>query len=296
MSKQMHNIEELLLDYLDGNLDKNKLAFVERYLANNPQMAEDLAGLKEIILVPNADIIYKNKEQLKKTKVFRLPLYTKYAAAAGGAILIGLFLWMSIDKNPLKENYVAKLAPKIETIKQSNTIESNTANITTAIKSSEKLNSKTVVKQSYRETDIAIKQITPKKYKKRIIEPGEEEQQIAFENKETVNQTPVIIKEDILATLQTIQLTEINTNSFWSTPVIINQSKMILITEPKSLRSRFEALIPNELAKVEARVKSTIKEVGSDNMKEKIKSAFQFNKLKEALVPSTVQETITSIQ
>jgi len=292
----MHNIEELLLDYLDGNLDKNKLAFVERYLANNPQMAEDLAGLKEIILVPNADIIYKNKEQLKKTKVFRLPLYTKYAAAAGGAILIGLFLWMSIDKNPLKENYVAKLAPKIETIKQSNTIESNTANITTAIKSSEKLNSKTVVKQSYRETDIAIKQITPKKYKKRIIEPGEEEQQIAFENKETVNQTPVIIKEDILATLQTIQLTEINTNSFWSTPVIINQSKMILITEPKSLRSRFEALIPNELAKVEARVKSTIKEVGSDNMKEKIKSAFQFNKLKEALVPSTVQETITSIQ
>ncbi len=302
MSKQTHNIEELLLDYLDGTLDKNKQAFVERYLANNPQIAEELAGLKDITLVPNEEIIYGNKDNLKKTKVFRLPLYTKYAAAASGALLIGLFLWFSIDNNPVKLKYANNITPKLETLKPENIIKKessyNVAIISPGVVSHK---TKSLIKHRAASNNNIANVPSIKKYRKRVAEPGEEEQQMAAVEQIKVNQAvllqnTVLNKEDILASLEAIPQKEIESNSLWQTPIIVNESRMMLVTEPRTLRSRFEALLPNELAKVEARVKNTIKEVGTDNIKDKIKSAFHFNSLKEALVPSSVQETITSIQ
>ena len=55
--------------------------------------------------------------------------------------------------------------------------------------------------------------------------------------------------------------------------------------------------MPFEIAKMKANILSKLKEVNTDNVKEKFKHAFQFQKLKEALVPSSVQqEDLTSIQ
>lgn len=294
----MHNIEELLLDYLDGNLDKNKQAFVERYLANNPKIAEELAGLNEIILVPNEEIVYGNKDSLKKTKVFRLPLYTKYAVAAGGALLIGLFLWFFIENNSQKEHFASNISPKLENIKSENTTQLSS---TKAVNELNQHNVKTHNIIPGRNkistiTDNTNSVATVKRYKHRTAEPGIEEQLMASLNPVDISSNTNLKQEIILASLETKFQTEVITNSLWKTPVIVNESRMMLVTEPKTFRTRFEELIPNELAKVEARVKNTFREVDTENIKDKIKTAFQFNKLKEALVPSSVQETITSIQ
>lgn len=298
MSKQMHNIEELLLDYLDGNLDKNKQAFVERYLANNPKVAEELAGLNEITLVPNEEIVYGNKDSLKKTKVFRLPLYTRYAVAAGGALLIGLFLWFSIENNSHKEHFASNISPKQETLKSENKIQLSSTKDVNELNQHNIKTQNIIHSRKTRSTiiDNSNNVATVKRYKNRTAEPGVEEQQMASLNSVDINTNTNFKQEIILASLETKYQTEIVTNSLWRTPVIVNESKMMLVTEPKTFRTRFEELIPNELAKVEARVKNTFKEVDTENIKDKIKTAFQFNKLKEALVPSSVQETITSIQ
>ncbi|GAB4296832.1 MAG: hypothetical protein Kow0068_21190 [Marinilabiliales bacterium] len=70
MKIDLTNYEEFLLDYLDGNLDKNQEYMLLAFLANHPEIEEEFLELKEnyVTLNTEANLFYQNKDNLKKDK------------------------------------------------------------------------------------------------------------------------------------------------------------------------------------------------------------------------------------
>ena len=111
-------MEELLVDYLDGTLNDSKKALVERYLLQNPDMAESISAFNEIRLAPDENLVYENKASLKRLHIRNFPFILKYAVAAGGALLIGLALWLNsgniASDSPVVAHTVHQAQPSVQ--------------------------------------------------------------------------------------------------------------------------------------------------------------------------------------
>ncbi len=59
------NYESFVIDYLDGTLSAIQSSYFVEFLENNPDIAEEIAGLNETVIQPD-NISYKSKDQLKK--------------------------------------------------------------------------------------------------------------------------------------------------------------------------------------------------------------------------------------
>lgn len=88
--------EQSFVAYIENQLNTEDRLSVEKSVANNPALQQELALFKKTILEPDAGIIYTPKSELKrKAKVIWLnPQYARYAAAAVLLLFLGLaFIW-----------------------------------------------------------------------------------------------------------------------------------------------------------------------------------------------------------
>lgn len=61
-----HNYEQYFLLWVDGELSPEEMEAVERFVASNPDLADELAILQDTKLVPDNAIVFENKAQLLK--------------------------------------------------------------------------------------------------------------------------------------------------------------------------------------------------------------------------------------
>lgn len=66
MTINRNNYEHYFLLWVDGELSPEEMVAVERFIAEHPDLAEELALLQDTKLVPEAQIIFSGKEQLLK--------------------------------------------------------------------------------------------------------------------------------------------------------------------------------------------------------------------------------------
>lgn len=71
MRIDIHNYEEFVLDFLEGNLNEQKTEEMKAFLLMHPDISEDLEGLDEVVLeAENQTILHADfTNQLKKTKI-----------------------------------------------------------------------------------------------------------------------------------------------------------------------------------------------------------------------------------
>lgn len=105
------NYEAYLLDYMEGNLSPDEAEQLKAFVAAQGQdwdeLTEDLPRLEA------PQIVYEDKERLKKKDVL-VPLYVKIASAAAAAgLLLTVTLWP--DKSMPKMEQVAELKPILPT-------------------------------------------------------------------------------------------------------------------------------------------------------------------------------------
>ncbi len=94
--------EDLLVAYIEGQLNVKEETEIEKSCSNNPLLAKELALFQKTILEVDSSVVYPNKNELKrKPKVIWLnSSMVKYAAAACVLFLIGLFiLWPKDQTN-----------------------------------------------------------------------------------------------------------------------------------------------------------------------------------------------------
>ena len=78
--------------------------------------------------------------------------------------------------------------------------------------------------------------------------------------------------------------------------VIIYEQELVYEYEvTNSLRNKVRAFLPENLVYIETEVKKTIHDVSIVPLTDKLRNAFQIDKLKEALVPTSIQENLTTL-
>lgn len=284
MSNSNIQIEALLLDYLEGNLDPSKKALVERYLADHPELKEEFSTLSDIKLVPDYQAAYDNKSQLKKSDNKIIPLYFKYAVAAGATILIGFSLWLS-NGNTNTEIMADKQLPKTEV--QNKNVENKAIfqeKKTTEIAKTD--NSQIIYKTN---TSNINKQQT-KEIKNNIA--------TNIDNTNISTQTSIVeVEAQKREPIQSISLASLIpamlvSNNPALNPVVIAQNEFTTaLNSNTTYREKMKNLIPQSIATAEIDFKQTIKDVNDLAVKpitSKFINAFQLDKLKEALVPSSI--------
>ena len=63
MTINRNNYEHYFLLWVDGELSPEEMVAVERFIAEHPDLAEELALLQDTKLVPEEQIIFPEKEQ-----------------------------------------------------------------------------------------------------------------------------------------------------------------------------------------------------------------------------------------
>lgn len=292
-------IEELLIDYIDGKLDPSKKAMVDRYLAQHPDIAEDLGVFNEIRLIPDENLVYENKAGLKRVKERSLPFILKYAVAAGGAMLIGLAMWLSFDHNTNNPGSMAVLKPA--------TTEKKMEAIGSTIVNGESKNNFVDATNDYNVQQILAKNavsdsksnsLATSNISKNIISPKFEAIEIIsdLQNLTSAEQSQFVNEEIAFNPLKNLDFKEIySMNDKWN-PVVQYEQEIIFVYENQSnLNTKLRTFLPENLVYIESEVKRTIHQANITPITEKIKNAFQINKLKEALVPSSIQENLTAL-
>lgn len=284
MSNSNIQIEALLLDYLEGNLDPSKKAFVERYLADHPELKEEFSTLSDMKLVPDYQTVYDNKSQLKKSDNKIIPLYFKYAVAAGAAILIGLSLWLS-NGNSKTEIMAVQHSTKTEIKKES--VESK--EIFQGTKKQEI--AKTEISQIKKEVTASItKGYSKQEIKNSIVSHAKIDE---ISNQSTLVEVESTKREVI----KSISIASLSPNNLKSEnpsldPIVIAQNEFnIAIKSNTTYGEKIRKVIPQSIATAEIDFKQKIKDVNEAAFKPiaaKFINAFQLDKLKEALVPSSM--------
>ncbi len=104
--------EELLIQYIDNELDENGRRMVEQRAAENEAVAKELNLLKRTILTPET-IPFKNKEVLYRQEARVVSVFTWWRMlAAASVLLIGGLLWISRDAlAPVTTPEIANVSP-----------------------------------------------------------------------------------------------------------------------------------------------------------------------------------------
>jgi hypothetical protein len=94
MSINKINYELYALDYQEGTLDGQRLAEMETFLDQHPDIREELEGMRWVVLSPNESVVYEGKEDLKRpvtASVGVFPLWGRVSAAAAILLLVWMF-------------------------------------------------------------------------------------------------------------------------------------------------------------------------------------------------------------
>jgi hypothetical protein len=70
----LHNYEHYFLLWVDGELSSDEMVVVERFIADHPELAEELALLQDTKLAPDEHIIFTGKDQLFKQPYHEITL------------------------------------------------------------------------------------------------------------------------------------------------------------------------------------------------------------------------------
>lgn len=108
--------EELLLRYIDNELDENGCRKVEQHAAENEAVAKELTLLRRTVLTPEI-IPFKNKEVLYRQEARVVPIFTwRRMLAAASVLLLGGLLWISRDVlEPVGTPEIANVNPANQT-------------------------------------------------------------------------------------------------------------------------------------------------------------------------------------
>lgn len=111
--KTMHinrnTYEEFFLLYNDGELNLEEKKAVEEFIRENPDLEQELILLQDMVLSPDENIVYENKEELYRheTRVAAIPWY-RIAVAAVLLIAFGITGWLYLDeKKPVTDSSIA---------------------------------------------------------------------------------------------------------------------------------------------------------------------------------------------
>lgn len=98
----MENYEELMLLYIDGELDETNTKNLLLFAAQHPAIAKELKEYEQLRFKPDASIIYQQKTSLlkKEPKVFIIGQWLRYGIAAALVLLIGIatMKWLAKDE------------------------------------------------------------------------------------------------------------------------------------------------------------------------------------------------------
>lgn len=86
------NYQAYFLDFLEGNLSNKDKQELEIFLGNHPQLREELEAYDEsLVLLPDMDIRFEEKESLMHNKKIIFPIWIKYSSIAAIIILLICF-------------------------------------------------------------------------------------------------------------------------------------------------------------------------------------------------------------
>ncbi len=98
------NYESYFLRYIEGRLSEEEQREVETFLLQNPELQEMLDIYDPAcVLEKDEQLVFNNKELLKhKPKILVMPQWTRYAAAAAVALLLGTvgYMWLQNTEMP----------------------------------------------------------------------------------------------------------------------------------------------------------------------------------------------------
>ncbi len=126
MELTRNTYEEYFLLYVDNELSAAERHGVERFVHDNPDLAEELAALKTAVLTMPEEIRFENKEILfrkeNKEAVVLSFAWWRVAAAAVVLLFLGTAVWMFVNLGETSDGSLAVTGQKKnETTKQANT-------------------------------------------------------------------------------------------------------------------------------------------------------------------------------
>lgn len=99
----MENYEELMLLYVDGELNEADGGALLAFVARHPSLAKELETYQMLRLQPDTALVYEGKETLlkKEPKAIAVNNWLRYGIAAGLVLLIGFAAvkWLAIDEH-----------------------------------------------------------------------------------------------------------------------------------------------------------------------------------------------------
>ena len=120
MKITIENYEAYALDYLEGSLEPREEQEFQNFLEEHPEIMEELAGLDQVVLIPDKDLYYPHKKSLyQEQKGGIIPLWrSSWMIAASVAIFLAvgtfLFLRNSTGPEPYLSDYHKEKLPAIE--------------------------------------------------------------------------------------------------------------------------------------------------------------------------------------
>jgi len=96
----VNNYKTWLVAYIEGDLNKNEIEDVEKFLATNQGFNRELEILRQTKILPDYSIRFTGKSSLKKGGVV-VPMWIRYAAAA--CVIFGLLAYFFVQRKPASE-------------------------------------------------------------------------------------------------------------------------------------------------------------------------------------------------
>lgn len=110
-SKKTSDIEELMIASLEGVLSVHEQEFLDSQLNADANLATEFNLYKKTVLSSDTTIIYRDKDELKRTSKKAIPFYYYVSAAAAILLLFGLFSLFNNDS--VTPKYANKNATEI---------------------------------------------------------------------------------------------------------------------------------------------------------------------------------------
>jgi len=99
------NIDEFLIAYIESDLTYSDIEKLEVFLDENPKYKKDLETYKKTVLLPDLNITFSDKKQLKKqvvAKEYKIKSFYYTVAAAAAVVLLFFNIFFS-DNSPLNK-------------------------------------------------------------------------------------------------------------------------------------------------------------------------------------------------
>jgi len=119
-----NNYEDFLIGNLEGLLSETEKAELKQFVSNNPIAFKDQTVFQKTVLIPDSDVIYQNKNELKKSAPIILLFsnnYLRFSAAASILLLISFYFFNTRNTDillKLADNKVAITKPTDSTSKE----------------------------------------------------------------------------------------------------------------------------------------------------------------------------------